>query len=381
MKKIYYLSLLLLALFEISNVYFIMPMPGSQEMNSISIAYALYSIRWWVRIIFAVGIILGFIYAWNSKRKWVRILALIPVLGIVYLFNFVMTADKMFLQPSELILKNSQENSVPHDRLIIGITLNGESKAYPVEYLAYHHQVNDSIGGKHVIVTYCSVCRTGRVYEPIVDGKPEKFRLVGMDHFNAMFEDETTGSWWRQATGEAIAGELKGNFLPEFESVQMSLSQWLQLYPNSFIMQEDPGSITFYDKEANFEKGNYEGGLTGTDKKSWQPKSWVVGIQRGLESKAYDWNMLLEKRIINDTLNGKGLILVLASDNKSFSAFETIRGEKATIAHDTIYYWNQKYDLTGQNFYIKQDYIQRIPAYQEFWHSWKTFHPNTKIFN
>jgi hypothetical protein len=40
------------------------------------------------------------------------------------------------------------------------------------------------------MITYCTVCRTGRVFSPDVDGKPETFRLVGMDHFNAMFEDE-----------------------------------------------------------------------------------------------------------------------------------------------------------------------------------------------
>jgi hypothetical protein len=67
------------------------------------------------------------------------------------------------------------------------------------------HQVRDSINHIPVMVTYCTVCRTGRIYNPIVNGKAETFRLVGMDHFNAMFEDATTKSWWRQSTGECIA--------------------------------------------------------------------------------------------------------------------------------------------------------------------------------
>jgi hypothetical protein len=66
------------------------------------------------------------------------------------------------------------------------------------------------------MITYCTVCRTGRVFEPVVNGKFEKFRLVGMDHFNAMFEDVTTKSWWRQVTGEAITGKLKGQQLPKY---------------------------------------------------------------------------------------------------------------------------------------------------------------------
>lgn len=59
------------------------------------------------------------------------------------------------------------------------------------------------------MVTYCTVCRTGRVYSPMVNGKLETFRLVGMDHFNAMFEDASTKSWWRQSNGDCIAGPLK----------------------------------------------------------------------------------------------------------------------------------------------------------------------------
>ena len=92
----------------------------------------------------------------------------------------------------------------------MGVLVNGEARAYPIQFLGYHHQVRDTIAGQPIIVTFCTVCRTGRVFSPFVDGAPETFRLAGMDHFNAMFEDATTGSWWRQATGEAIAGPRRG---------------------------------------------------------------------------------------------------------------------------------------------------------------------------
>ena len=38
MKKIFWFGLIGLLLFEIANVYFIMPMPGSQQMDSIDLA-------------------------------------------------------------------------------------------------------------------------------------------------------------------------------------------------------------------------------------------------------------------------------------------------------------------------------------------------------
>ena len=133
------------------------------------------------------------------------------------------------------------------------------------------------------MITYCTVCRTGRVFEPIVDGKYEKFRLVGMDHFNAMFEDVTTKSWWRQVTGEAITGKLKGQQLPEVFSTQTSLAEWLQLNPNSLIMQADSAFIKSFDTTGNYESGKSKKALTGTDSLSWKDKSWVIGVKGGSE--------------------------------------------------------------------------------------------------
>jgi len=161
--------------------------------------------------------------------------------------NFVMAADHMFYQPEKVLMVNTAANKVDTNRLVIGIVNNGEAKAYPIRFLGYHHQVQDTIGGMPIMVTYCTVCRTGRVYQPLVNGKPEQFRLVGMDHFNAMFEDATTKSWWRQVTGEAIIGKLKGQQLPEFFSTQTSLSEWLRLNTNSLIMQPDPAFEKEYD--------------------------------------------------------------------------------------------------------------------------------------
>ena len=212
MKKIFYTGLVGLLLFEICNVYFIMPMPGSQQMNSINLAYFLYQWRWLFRTLFAVMIIIG-VYKSQWKKKWIPLISLLVSASIIYVANFQMAADHLFYKPQQVLMATAAANKVDTGRLVIGIVNNGEAKAYPIRFLGYHHQVQDNIGGKPVLVTYCTVCRTGRVYEPKVNGKPEQFRLVGMDHFNAMLEDATTKSWWRQATGEAITGKLKGQKL------------------------------------------------------------------------------------------------------------------------------------------------------------------------
>jgi hypothetical protein len=379
MKKYFWIGIIGLFLFEIANVYFIMPIPGSQRMNSIDLAYFLHKWRWIFRVLFGLMIVVGLLKS-KWKRKWLLAIPLLLLAAVVYMANFKMAADAMFRQPKELLLLNAQSNKVDSNRLVLGVSINGEAKAYPIQFLGYHHYIQDTVGGKPILVTYCTVCRTGRVFEPLVNGKKEKFRLVGMDHFNAMLEDATTKSWWRQVTGEAIAGNLKGQKLPEVYSTQTSLAQWLRLNPNSLIMQADPSYIRYYDSTMKFESGASKSKLTGTDSLSWKDKSWVIGIKAGKERKAYDWNQLKTERIIHDTINATPVLLLLANDNKSFFAFERPNiNSKFNLHNDTLTLNHHNYRINGKG--IDTAYtLKPLPAYQEFWHSWRTFNPGTSKY-
>ncbi|MEO7990691.1 MAG: DUF3179 domain-containing (seleno)protein [Chryseolinea sp.] len=381
MKKLFYIGIIGFCLFEILNVYFIMPMPWSQQMNSIDIAYFLYLYRWFFRIVFGLLILIGSVSAFKSKHKWIPALVLLITIGIACLFNFKMNAESMFKQPEMLTFK-SQENNVLNDStVVIGVEYNGEAKAYPMRFLTYHHQVQDVIGGKSVIVTYCSVCRTGRVFEPMVKGKHETFRLVGMDHFNAMFEDVTTKSWWRQATGEAITGSLKGEALPEVESTQLTIGTWFQLHPDAVVMQLDEASKLSYDTLGRFEVGKSKGDLTRTDSLSWKDKSWVVGVQIGNASKAYDWNLLKQNQIINDKVGDHPILIALSKDGQSFAAFERPSDlESFTVRNDTLFTANKVFNFAGRSVNSTES-LKKVSAYQEFWHSWRTFHPDTQKHN
>lgn len=380
MKRLFYLGVIGLLLFEIANVYFIMPMPGSQRMNSIGLAYTLHKWRWLFRGLFIVMIGAGLLPAYRKAKVWPTILLLL-LLVVGYMANFKMSADAMFKQPQQLIMIAAAHNKVDMNRLVIGIEHNGEAKAYPVQYIGYHHQVRDTVGGKPVMVTYCTVCRTGRVFEPVVNGKTETFRLVGMDHFNAMFEDKTTKSWWRQSTGEAVAGKLKGKQLPEFPSTQMTLGQWFALHPNTTIMQPDPTFTKQYAQMDKYESGGSKSFLTKRDTASWQEKSWVVGVQLGSDSKTYDWNKLRSERIIYDTLNNQPVVILLAADNSSFSALQrTAMQQKFTMINDTLFDGQNKYNLLGKPYNPAVPALKKLTAYQEYWHSWRTFHPATKKY-
>jgi hypothetical protein len=380
MRKFFWIGLIGLLLFEVANVYFIMPMPGSQRMDSIDLAYFLNRWRWIFRGLFLFMILIG-LFRSQWKRKWLLIIPIAILCVVAYMANFVMAADHMFYQPGKLLMASATDNRVDSGRLVIGVSLNGEAKAYPIRFLGYHHQVQDTVGGQPVMVTYCTVCRTGRVFQPIVNGKYEKFRLVGMDHFNAMFEDVTTKSWWRQVTGEAITGKLKGQQLPQLYSTQTSLSKWLRLHPNSLIMQADSSFIKSYDTTGRYEAGKSKSALTGTDTLSWNDKSWVVGVKAGSSKKVYDWNQLKTERIIQDRIENTPVLVVVSNDNRSFFAFERPSENSVFAINDDVLNYNgHHFRIDGKGIDTSFS-LKPLQASQEFWHSWRTFYPGTKKYN
>jgi hypothetical protein len=286
-----------------------------------------------------------------------------------------MAADHMFRQPGALNMRSAAQNKVAGDRLVVGVHINGDARAYPLQFIGYHHQVRDTVGGLPVLVSYCTVCRTGRVFSPVVDGRAESFRLVGMDHFNAMLEDGTTRSWWRQANGEAITGSRKGATLPEIPRQQVTLKEWLALHPKSLVMQGDAAFTEEYAKDYAFERGTSRKTLTGTDTSSWHDKSWVVGLTLNRRSKAYDWNRLKRERVVNDAVGGTPVVLVLAADGASFYAYERPdAATRFTVRGDSLVSAGRAYALTGRG---ATDSLVALNASQEFWHSWREFQPGT----
>jgi len=297
------------------------------------------------------------------------------------MFNFRFKADKMFYQPESKILVSVNDNKIPHKQLVLGVALNGESKAYPIEVIGYHHQVRDTVGGQSIMVTYCTVCRTGRVFSPMVEGQPEVFRLVGMDHFNAMFEDSKTGTWWRQVNGEAIIGPLKGKQLAEIPAEQVTLASWISRYPETKILQPDSLFKEAYANLINYDEGKNKDGLQRRDSVSWRDKSWVIGTQVGMEPRAYDWIELAKRKVINDQIGSTSLLVAMESDSVNFHVWKRPDSLQFSLNNNVLIddKTSSKWDWGGKCIEGKLvgSSLENIQSYQEYWHSWKTFHPQT----
>jgi hypothetical protein len=390
-KAIAILVLMLLIIFECLRVYLIMPLPGSQQFDTIELAYFLGSNKWMIRLI---GYLIVFIpmiliirYGIKNEKIIIGVLTLVYLI-VFYVFTFQMEADKMFYQPTKVLSTSLSKNKIPNNKLVIGVVIDNIARAYPIQLIGYHHQVVDTINGKLIMVTYCTVCRTGRIFSPIVNGKQETFRLVGMDHFNAMFEDATTKSWWRQSNGECIAGPLKGYQLEEIQSEQLVLSAWVRKQPNTQVLQPDAQFKAQFEKMDTYDKGKSKGALTKRDTASWKSKSWVIGIQDGVNARTYDWNQLVKQRFIQDSLPNNPIVILLENDTASFHTYSRIINNMTLTflkKQDSIWdvntgsQWN--YDGICIDGILKGNALNSVSSYQEFLHSWEFFHPKSIRYN
>ena len=94
---------------------------------------------------------------------------------------------------------------------VIGLSIDGEARAYPLRILTWHEIVNDTVGGTPVAVTYCPLCNAAIVFEATVDGRRLTFGTTGkLRHSDLVMYDRRSETWWQQFEGRAIVGTMAG---------------------------------------------------------------------------------------------------------------------------------------------------------------------------
>jgi len=56
--------------------------------------------------------------------------------------------------PNADFVRSDGANFVSDSDMVLAVDLNGDAVAYPVRQIAYHHVVQDTVGGIPILVTY-----------------------------------------------------------------------------------------------------------------------------------------------------------------------------------------------------------------------------------
>ncbi|QQG45126.1 MAG: DUF3179 domain-containing protein [Candidatus Sungiibacteriota bacterium] len=227
---------------------------------------------------------------------------------------------------------------------------------YPYQILVWHEIVNDSIEGERILVTYCPLCLSGFVFDPVVKGERVEFGTSGkLWKSNLVMYDRKTDSLWSQILGEAIVGEMTGIKLKLLESDLLRYGDWKKKFPQGQVMSRDTGATRFYGSSPYgdyFSPVDFAIGLTGSRDARLSPEAFIFGIVINEKAKAY----------LVDAVKSKGEVE------------DDFQGVKIILRHD------KELDVVRMFKKTPDGREERINPFSAFWFSWSAVHPATDLY-
>ncbi len=136
------------------------------------------------------------------------------------------------------------------DELILAVEIEGQAVGYPVRILGHHELANDEIAGIPVSMVYCTLCRSGLLFDRRVGDQVLDFQTSGLlIESNKIMVDVQTDTLWRHQTGIGLAGPLEGSELSQFPVLTTTWGEWIADNPDGEVLAipkpifpEDPGA-------------------------------------------------------------------------------------------------------------------------------------------
>ena len=284
------------------------------------------------------------------------------------------------------------DKNLKDSELVLGLNINGDIRAYPLQILVWHEIVNDKVGGVPVAVTYCPLCFTNQVFNrALEDGNVVKFGTSGkLYNSNLVMYDRTSDSLWSQALAQGIVGKYAGVDLQRIPFDVANWKEWKQLYPESKVLSRDTGSSRPYGADPY---GDY---YTNSEVLFPIPnqddrlglKEIIIGLENNGQYKAYKLQDVEDKKIINDQINNKPIVL-FSLFPFMVRAFDPLVDDQVLqlkynpqnntfIDIHTESEWN--FDGEAINGEMKGKNLVRLPYDEGFWFEWVAFHPDTKLY-
>ncbi len=196
---------------------------------------------------------------------------------------------------------------------LILVRINNIPKGYPLQILIWHELVNDRIGEVPVLISFCPLCYSAIVFDRRLDNNELYFGVSGLlRNSDLVMYDFQTESFWQQFTGEAIVGDFTGRELIVLESQLISFEDFWNNYPDGLILSRETGYKRHYGSNPYLGYDNPEQKpfmFKGNFPKDIPPNEKVVGIKIGDSTKAYPYSLTLPMNVINDSFNGKDLVV------------------------------------------------------------------------
>ena len=284
------------------------------------------------------------------------------------------------LDNPKMIDANAAEYMKASD-LVFGIEINGDARAYPLRIMGWHEMFNDTIGGVPVALAYCTLCGSGILFETHVQGR-SKALVFGSSGFlyrsNKLMFDRETNSLWNQFTGQPVSGPLiESNIKLKIRPVIItSWEKWKASNPETKILSLKTGHDRNYNSghvyNAYFASPDLMFPTIVRDESVLKRKDYVFGIREFGKSKAWPLSVFKTKKIINDAIGDKNLVLIGDQATRSVRAY---RREGQTFSPSNtsgqIVAGDQKWRISEDALIAENgDKLHRVSGHIAYWFAW-----------
>jgi hypothetical protein len=183
--------------------------------------------------------------------------------------------------------------------LVLGyVAADGQAYAYPIRILNFHEIVHDTLAGEPVLISYCPLCASERVFNRWLGDLTLVFGNTSALHQSDMvIFDHQTGSYWFQVAGAGVGGELAGERLQVLPSTRATWDDWKALHPDTLVLLPEAGGyqLRVYQRDvfAGYQERINQGNFTfpisedARSDLSLNPGDHVLAIGTGGQPRAY----------------------------------------------------------------------------------------------
>jgi hypothetical protein len=285
----------------------------------------------------------------------------------------------------------ADESGLDDNEPVVGITINGESRAYSVYLLNHHEIVNDKIGDTAFAVTWCPLANLAVVYNREIDGKEHTFGVSGklLKNTLVMFDYETE-SLWPIAYGESVDGALTGRKLKNIPGCQkVPWGAWKKSHPDTLVLSYHGSRTIGYDVYGEYHKNEKTGIYPARNIDARLGiKTNIIGIEVNDKHKAYPFYLFNKTAIITDEFEGMNLLVYRNNDTGTIKVYDRQVGgvviDFEKNVDDTIdSVTNTTWDLengVGIKGSRKGKTLRPVSFLAVYWFVWADYYPGTEVF-
>jgi len=278
--------------------------------------------------------------------------------------------------------------------IVYGVAIGGETRAYPERTLGWHGIVEDTVGGRRILVVHCTPCGGAAAFDAEAsDGERYSLGASGLVlHSRRLLADAETHSLWDPVSGRAVGGPLAGATvsMKPLNLVRTTWATWGARYGNTRVLTLETGFARDYGEgvalkvDADPAAPLYP--VANLDERL-PPKTRVLGVTAGGAHRGYLLEAVERVGVVRDTIGNQRVVLLSAGPGRGATAYDATdvtieRLDGSGVDRDAI-------DSTGQRWFVTDERLQNarnartkaaLPAQVHYWFAWSGAYPDTTLW-